>query len=432
MKTTQRIASVIFAVVLMLIGSILPQFTFAASEPVDDDTYVSTATTNAPLPETVDSLTIVDSSVSDADRFSARNIIDNFDHDSSWGAWNYYNEYILHGEEDVAKIVNIIKDTGIYKNMLEYIRVPDDYDILLAINEQVLFISFEQNEVTVHTDGTSIVYTLPVEATWDIVDIYKASEGVDTKPKEPIVTEDCGPGVTIYDSNWKCLEISVEDTRRIATIINDAYVYSHASDICVPDEFDIVIIDNYFSQVIYMIDNQLLVVIDGGSYAYACTIDIAARSDIMAILGRTTTPTIELTDEIIRNLKEISKSNSKLNIAGLDIALVERFLFGADQQAALEIVNILQANGHANDEYLQNALAADSWMDMSSSLMLEIISICEDHIYMVDYSTYGYLVGEVQDYYQNGQKPQAVFERSYHAMCVAIWMKSLNPVYGLE
>ena len=400
----------------MLIGAVLVPATFAANEPVDDP-YASTAATNA---------TSSDYSL------AARDVIADLNHDSTWGAWNQAKEYVLHDIDDAAKIINIIKDNATFDGMYVSTYIPEEYDLLIATPTQSVYISFPLDEVTVNTRGAGLVYKLPGEATLDIMDIYAMSRGVDLKPKEPIVTEDCGPGVTIYDSNWKCIDTSVEDTRRIATIINDAYVYSHVSDIYVPDEFDVVIIDNYFSQVIYMIDNQLLVVIDGGSYAYVCTIDFDTRSDIMAILGRTTAPTIKLTAEIIENLKEISKSNPNLTVAGLDILLVERFIFEADQQAALEIVNILQANGHANDEYLQDALMAENYMDMSASLMLEIISICEDHIYMVNYSAYGYLVGEVQDYYQNGQKPQAVVERAYHAMCVAIWMKSLTPVYWLE
>jgi hypothetical protein len=113
MKTTRNLITALLLVAAMLIGAVLVPATFAASEPIDEpydvEVYASTATTNAPLPETVESLTIVDPS--DATQIHyLEDVVTRFEEAHTYGWWN--NNSLIE-TVDIEAVWNLIVASAI-------------------------------------------------------------------------------------------------------------------------------------------------------------------------------------------------------------------------------------------------------------------------------------------------------------------------------
>ena len=413
MKKNLKSAMIIVTLALLL-SAVIPMFAFATGESVDDTVY--TATTAYPLPQPVDSLTIVDDTT--IIKYNGWFHL----YDSNWNRLDRTDSDL----DTLAEVINC--NAELYA---ETSGVPATYDYVLEDWEfcQSVYIMRDASQICVWDWGTARykAYSIDRAAMNNICQIC-AANGQGYLVKD--ILTDCEEASSYFGEN-----LTEDAVKAIWYEVNKCEttgktVFPVPYDVRINLTFDM---DTYYARreaiIINYEEKKAIVTVvnydwtnENTQYNLEFDLSDEAISNIQAICESGYVETMSkhpvvLTDDIKANLLKIDG----LTVGGItpaDYYNVQN-TDGCYMQSALTILSTIQAS--APDFVNSDIYFAQDW-ETTRELLMEMIRNYCDHIIHTN-SNQGYLCNQVVDYY--------VFHASQvggmdtHFM-IALWTESLN------
>ena len=391
MKTTRTIVTTLLLVAAMLIGAVLVPATFAANEPAepyDGEAYVSTATTNAPLPEPVEEPYYGE------DNFTE--VLMHHDSAMPWLATDSVNRNIFNYDE-VSKVLNIIKDSAEFVEKRVGAGVFPAYDIKIVLsdgeNQHRVYISTLNNMVYLMIESDVFVYEIPDSASSYIDDVYQSFRGVSHETFCVLnQLNTASEAYGMFYAEDKTLRFDLDTVKAIWQEVYDNAVFAgefvdfdfHGSDVIIYTKYDDYIreeiwIDFETKQVFIGVYHHLedaFVSIYQGVYNMESVENIQKFAYGFDCLDQQMK--VQLNDEIIANLQRMAYDQG-LTI-GINLQDVYDVYYGQGHfiQASLNIISAFQTRfGYDMYDYdLNKAKTANNWEDLrESTLVLAAIYI---------------------------------------------------------